>query len=64
MVEKDDGVVLKRLTDQPKDTDDTTVIRISNENYESLRERAFYNRTSIRYVADEILKKELHDSVT
>lgn len=44
-----------------KDNLETTVIRISNKNYESLRKKAFYNRTTIRKIADEILEEELSE---
>lgn len=39
----------------------TTVIRISNENYECLRKVAFHERTTIRKIADEILETKLKD---
>lgn len=41
------------------DTKETTVIRISNKNYEYLRREAFEKRTTIRQIADEILEDEL-----
>lgn len=40
---------------------DTTVIRISNKNYEWLRQVAFNERSTIRKVADEILENELRN---
>lgn len=34
---------------------ETTAIRISSDLYELLREKAFFDRTTIRQVADDIL---------
>lgn len=39
----------------------TTAIRISTDNYELLRQIAFYNRTTIREIADDILRKALNE---
>lgn len=38
----------------------TTAIRISTDLYELLREKAFYDRTTIRQVADDILDESLN----
>lgn len=43
------------------DAKETTVIRISNENYEYLRRVAFDKRTTIRQIADTILEDELKE---
>lgn len=43
------------------DAHETTVIRISNKNYEWLRQVAFNERSTIRKVADAILENELRD---
>ena len=42
---------------------DTTAIRISTDIYESLRKKAFFDRTTIRQVADDILKQHLYEEV-
>ncbi|MEY8291701.1 hypothetical protein AAK882_03490 [Carnobacteriaceae bacterium 52-44] len=42
-----------------KKRSDTTAIRISSELYELLREKAFYERSTIRQVADDILELAL-----
>lgn len=42
---------------------DTTAIRISTEIYESLRKKAFFDRTTIRQVADDILEEHLYEEV-
>lgn len=39
----------------------TTAIRISTDLYELLREKAFYNRTTIRQIADDILGEALNE---
>ena len=41
------------------DAKETTVIRISNQNYEYLRRVAFDKRTTIRQIADTIFEDEL-----
>ncbi len=38
----------------------TTAIRISSDLYELLREKAVYNRTTIRQIADDILEEALN----
>lgn len=43
------------------DANETTVIRISNQNYEYLRRVAFDQRTTIRQIADTILEDELKE---
>jgi len=51
------------LTDRDKQrsrNSDTTPIRISSDLYELLREKAFYDRTTIRKVADVILDEALN----
>lgn len=45
--------------DDNKKRSETTAIRISSELYELLREKAFYDRSTIRQVADDILKVAL-----
>lgn len=46
------------------DAKETTVIRISNQNYEYLRQEAFDKRTTIRQIADGILEDELKKKIT
>ena len=41
------------------DAKETTVIRVSNQNYEYLRREAFDKRTTIRHIADTIFEDEL-----
>lgn len=55
----------KRNRKHKKETKDTnqsgtTAIRISSNLYELLREKAFYERTTIRKVADDILDEALN----
>ena len=40
---------------------ETTAIRISSDLYELLREKAFFDRTTIRQVADDILDQALNN---
>ena len=51
----------KQLNKGEKDCQDTTVIRISHKNYELLRQKAYYTRSTIRQIADDILEEELKD---
>lgn len=44
-----------------RDLPGTTAIRISTDLYELLREKAFYNRTTIRQIADDILGEALNE---
>lgn len=41
---------------------ETVPIRVSKEIYELLREKAFYERTTIREIADEIIYEYLNSS--
>lgn len=50
----------KLIEEQGKKThSDTTAIRVSTEVYESLRRKAFFERTTIRKIADDILEEYL-----
>lgn len=61
MEKKNGDSLLEKNQVYRKDNLETTVIRISNKNYESLRKKDFYNRTTIRKIADEILEEELSE---
>lgn len=56
-----DNTASRKIQEQAHGFPDTTVIRVSNGNYERLREKAYFTRSTIRQIADEILEEQLKE---
>jgi len=59
-LDKQGKQVFSNRTKRNSRNSNTTPIRISSDLYELLREKAFYDRTTIRKVADGILDEALN----
>lgn len=63
-VKNQDKELVFNENEKNKEGANTKAIRISSELYELLREKAFYERSTIRQVADDILELALKNYST